>query len=149
MSLNSFAISLTAALVLAACPQPDDDDGAAECDPVAGDAAPVVEIVAPANSVMLDADDAINWVVWVSDEDSDVTEATLAVWDMTDAVGEPVDFVPPSPDADGRSAFSMDQPETLGTGVMPIRIWAYDSIGCEGNDQVVLCIDVDAADCPS
>jgi hypothetical protein len=37
---------------------------------------------------------------------------------------------------------------TLGTGVVTVRIRATDEQGCLGDDSVVVCIDVPAAECP-
>jgi hypothetical protein len=147
------ATLLAIGCLIAGCPPgQDDDDAVQECDPVAGDSAPTVDIQDPANSLELDADDPVNWVVHVDDEDSEVTDSTVWAVDMsggTEADLAGGDFDIPSPDADGRVVFSMPQPDTLGAGVITIRIWAEDSIGCSSNDQVVLCVDVDSAICPS
>ncbi len=153
MRLPLLLSALFAASLLVGCPPgQDDDDATAECNPVAGDAAPEVTIQDPANSLELEADDPINWVVLVDDEDSDVSELVLEAVDMSNGTEQELEggeFDIPSPGGDGRVTFSMPQPDTLGTGVVTIRIWAEDSIGCAGNDQVVLCIDVDPAICPS
>ena len=141
------------ACLLAGCPPTqDDDDGTQECNPLAGDAAPDVTIQAPDNSLELDAADPINWVVLVDDEDSEVGDLDLWAVDMSNGTEQDLaggDFDIPSPDGDGRVVFSMPQPDTLGTGVITVRIWAADSIGCADNDQVVLCVDVDPDTCPS
>lgn len=152
LTLRFVALFAVGCLLLGCPPSQDDDDAVGECNPVAGDAAPTVEIQDPQNSLEVDADDPINWVVLVDDEDSEVTDLVMEAVDMSNGTEQDLeggDFDIPSPNSDGRVVFSMPQPDTLGTGVVTIRIWAEDSIGCAENDQVVLCIDVDPATCPS
>jgi len=141
---------LGAALMLvSACfpPQGNDDDASDTCDLLAGDAQPAVFIDEPNNGDMDGETDAINWLVRVEDEDSDVTEIALIALDVT-AGGAPqdIDFDLPTPDGAGQAAFSLSG-DTLGSGVIVVRIEATDASGCKGDDQVVLCIDVPASDC--
>ena len=152
MSLRLLSLAFLGSLLIGCPPAQDDDDVVQGCNPVAGDAAPTVVIQDPVNSLELAADDSVQWVVQVDDEDSDVADVTLYAVDMSAGTEQDLaggDFDIPSPDGNGRVDFYMPQPDTIGTGVVTIRIWAEDSIGCAGNDQVVLCIDVDPNDCPS
>lgn len=143
-------LALTACLfVLTACPTGDDDDDASgECDPLGGDVHPEITIDDPDNGLMLDPDDAINWVVRVEDEDGDVSNAHLDAYDVSDGTPELLDYEPSSPNDDGRATFGMPG-GTLGTGVVTVRIRATDEQGCTADDQVFVCIDVSAAECPS
>jgi len=132
---------------LSGCPSVVVDDDA-ECDPLHGDLFPTVTIDDPDNSLMLDADDAINWVVRVEDEDGDVEDVLLEAQDLSDGTPELIDFAVPSPNEDGRATFGMPG-GTLGIGVVTVRIHATDEQGCSVDDSVVVCIDVADAACPS
>lgn len=126
----------------------DDDDDGGECDALGGDEYPEVIIDAPDNATMLDADDPINWVVRVEDEDGDVSAATLEAFDLSDGTRVDISYDVPSPGSDGRATFGMPG-GTLGTGVVVVLILATDDQGCTGDDQIYVCIDVDEGDCPT
>jgi hypothetical protein len=141
---------LVAALIsLSGCasPQGNDDDATDTCDLLAGDAQPAVFIDEPNNGDMDEESDAINWLVRIEDEDSEVTAISLVALDVT-AGGAPqdIDFDLPTPNGAGQAAFTLSG-DTLGSGVIVVRIEATDPSGCKGDDQVVLCIDVPASDC--
>lgn len=141
---------LAALILVSACASPqgnDDDDDSDSCDLLAGDAQPAVFIDEPNNGDMDGETDAINWLVRVEDDDSDVTEIGLVALDVT-AGGAPqdIDFDLPTPNGAGQAAFTLSG-DTLGSGVIVVRIEATDASGCKGDDQVVLCIDVPASEC--
>jgi len=147
--MNRLAASLLALSLLTGCPVDDDDDAAQDsCDLLAGDVSPEVVIQDPSNSLMADADEAINWIVHIEDEDSEVTDIELEAMDMSNGTEVPIDFDVPSPEDDGRAVFPMPA-GTLDSGVVTVRIRATDPLGCTGDDQVVLCIDVSEQSCPS
>ena len=82
--MNRLAASLLALSLLTGCPVDDDDDAAQDsCDLLAGDVSPEVVIQDPSNSLMADADEAINWIVHIEDEDSEVTDIELEAMDMS------------------------------------------------------------------
>jgi len=140
---------VTCLLFISACGSPpgnDDDNASGPCNLLVGDAQPVVFIDEPDNGEMNSQADAINWLVHTEDDDSEVTDITLLALDLSDGTPEDIDFDVPSPNAGGQSAFTLSG-DTLGTGVIVVRIEATDSSGCKGDDQVVLCIDVPAAEC--
>jgi hypothetical protein len=144
------ALACLTVLFLVGCPpvNDDDDDASAECNPP-GDAAPMVTIQDPVNSLMLATDQSVNWVVQVEDDDSAVSDMFMDAFDMSNGTEVAIDFDIDSPASTGQLTFAMPQPATLGDGVITVRIKATDEVGCTGNDQVVLCIDVDAASCPT
>ncbi len=144
-------LSFSAFLTLSACGEGiDDDDTSTGCDLFGGDQEPTVEIDAPDNGLMVGVEDAINWLVRVEDPDSEVEEITFMPVDMSNGTAVEIDFTLPSPDSDGRAEFSLSG-DTLGSGVVVVRIVATDADGCkcgpENCDQVALCIDVPISDC--
>ena len=140
-----FSISLCVAL--AACTGPtNDDDSVHDCDLLGGDKQPEVFIDEPSNALVVDEEDPINWIVLLEDEDSEVSEIQLQALDVSDGTAQEIDFEVPGPDGAGRAEFTLSG-DTLGTGVVVVRIEATDSVGCRGDDQVVVCIDVPASDC--
>ncbi len=147
--MNRLAASLLALFLLAGCPVDDDDDAAPDsCDLLAGDAIPEVVIQDPSNSLMIDPGEAINWIVRIEDEDSEVTDIELEAMDMSNGTEVPIDFDLPFPSDDGRAVFPMPA-GTLDSGIVTVRIRATDPIGCTGDDQVVLCIDISEQSCPN
>ena len=144
-------LSFSAFLALSACGEgPDDDDTSAGCDLFGGDQEPTVVIDAPDNGLMVGVEDAINWIVQVEDPDSEVEEITLVPVDMSSGNEVEIDFTLPGPDSDGRAEFALSG-DTLGSGIVVVRIVATDAGGCrcgpEDCDQVALCIDVSTSDC--
>jgi len=142
-------VILTALLCgLSACgsSQGDDDDNSGLCNLLEGDAQPEVFIDAPDNGDMVAEEDSINWLVRVQDEDSEITGVSLLALDLSSGTPSDIDFDLPAPDSAGVSSFTLSG-DTLGTGVIVVRIEATDGAGCTGDDQVVLCIDVAPSEC--
>jgi hypothetical protein len=135
-------------LIIGACgvAPGNDDDASGSCNLLAGDAQPEVFIDAPDNGDMESEEAAINWLVRIEDSDSEVEDVELLALDLSDGTPQDINFAVPSPDADGRSMFTLSG-DTLGSGVIVVRIEATDASGCSGADQVVLCIDVPASEC--
>lgn len=139
-------VLLFVVLCSACAASPDDDDSVAGCNLIAGDASPVVTIDEPGNGEMTTINDAINWLVRVEDEDSDLEGMGLIALDLSDGTPQDIDFEVPDTDDSGRAEFTLSG-DTLGDGVLVVRIEATDASGCSGEDQVVLCIDVPASAC--
>jgi len=145
-SVNFALSSCLGLLLMSGCAaQPNDDDDGPECN-LLSDSAPEVFIDEPNNAEMHSIDDAINWLVRVEDEDSMSTEIDLHALDLTDGTPQDINFDVPGPGEEGRSLFTLSG-DTLGDGVIVVRITATDELGCQGEDQVVLCIDVPMSEC--
>lgn len=141
------ALSATALLCAAGCGTTDDDDATdGGCNLLIGDEQPEVFIDEPDNGLMVDTTDPINWIVLVTDPDSELDEIGLEAFDLSSGTSQDLDYDVPTPDAEGRSEFTLSG-DTLGSGVVVVRIQATDSLGCVGHDQVVVCIDVPSSDC--
>lgn len=125
---------------------PDDDDSVTGCNLIAGDESPVVTIDEPGNGEINSVNDPINWLVRVEDEDSDLEGMGLIALDLSDGTPQEIDFELPETDANGHAEFTLSG-NTLGDGVIVVRIEATDATGCTGDDQVVLCIDVPSSEC--
>ena len=130
-----------AGLLLTGCPTDvANDDDAGECNAFSGHDFPTVVIDAPDDGTNYTTGEAINFVVLITDADSDVTEIELVAEDTIDNTADPIDVDLPSPDDDGRAAFSM-QYDDLGQGAHTVRITARDPDGCEEADSVLVCLD--------
>ncbi len=142
-------LSVSSCLLLVACgtdPGPGTGPYVNECSDFAGATRPpVVEITSPGNAEAFDSSNSINWVISVSDPDTDVTELVVELIDYTSGTPEDIDISVPGPDSDGRVTFSM--PASLLTGGQnPIRARATDPDDCFGEDDVLVCVDQDT--CP-
>jgi hypothetical protein len=149
LSASLLAVLLMTAAV-GGCPSgtQGDDDGpfVNECsDEVGATRPPEVEIVDPGETHEAAADEAINWVVQVADEDTELGELLLVARDYRSGVPEDVDVEVPSPDGNGRSSFAMPA-GTLDEGRHPIRIRATDPDDCYGEDDVLVCVETES--CP-
>ena len=139
-------LCLILVMTLTACPNPaDDDDTPSDCN-LLTNLAPEVIIDEPDNAELFGTNDPINWLVRVTDEDSLPEDITLEALDLSDGTPQSINFDVPAPGNDGRSEFTLSG-DTLGDGVVVVRIVASDELGCQGDDQVVLCIDVPASEC--
>jgi hypothetical protein len=128
-------------LILVGCPTAsDDDDVAGECTNFSGHEFPDVTIDAPADGSNFTAGDVLNFVVTVTDADSDLTAMEMVAEDTIDNSADLIDVTVPAPDSDGRSAFTIAY-DDLGQGAHTVRISAMDTDGCESNDSVVVCLD--------
>jgi hypothetical protein len=139
-------IALVCCLPACGSSEGNDDDNSGPCNLLAGDAQPEVFIDAPDNGDLVSQDDAINWLVRVQDEDSDIAEVSLLALDLSTGTPSAIDFDLPAPDEDGVSTFTLSG-DILGSGVIVVRIEATDGAGCKGDDGVVLCIDVPSSEC--
>ena len=149
MSISPLLSSVLLSLVLlTACSTGpgDDDDASTDCNLMAGDESPTLTILDPNNGHMTGEGDAINWLIDVEDADSDVATLELHALDLSDGTPQDIDHSLPNPDDSGRAEFTLSG-DTLGTGVVVVRIEATDPTGCTGDDQVVLCIDVPQSEC--
>ncbi len=132
---------ITGAALLVGCPVTDDDDvGSGECTNFSGHAFPDVVIDAPVDGSNFTAGDSLNFVVVVTDEDSDVTRMDMVAEDTIDNSAELIDVDVPAPDDQGRSAFTIAY-DDLGQGAHTVRISATDTDGCKSDDSVVVCLD--------
>ena len=149
MKLTVVVFASVYALTLAACPTGSgDDDDALTCDLLGGDEFPEVTIADPENSLVFGPGESISWVVLVEDVDGDVSQATLEALDVSNNTPVPIDVDLPSPNDNGRATFFFEG-GTLDAGINTIRIKATDDQGCEGDDQVVICVDIPQDECPS
>jgi hypothetical protein len=137
--LALFSILMTLPL-LTGCPPAADDDDNRECTNFSGHAFPVVIIEAPDNRTSFDVGNTLNFIVTVTDEDSEVTDMVMVVEDTINNDAVEVDVTVPSPDEDGRVEFRIEFDE-LGQGTHTVRVSTEDSDGCEGDDTVVVCLD--------
>jgi hypothetical protein len=129
-------------LVLAACGgDPQQGPYVDECSGSAGAThAPIVSIRSPGSATAFEADEAIDWVVEVSDEDTELTELTLELLDYQSGAPQTVDLVVPGPDSSGQSQFTLPG-GSLEAGLHPLHVRATDPDGCSANDDVLVCID--------
>jgi hypothetical protein len=117
-----------------------------ECSSAVGATrAPVVTITSPDSAESFDSSSSINWVLSVSDEDTDVALLQVELLDYSSGGPEDIDVAVPSPDSDGRVIFSMSA-ALLAAGLNPIHARATDPDDCQGEDDVLVCID--QATCP-
>ncbi len=127
--------------VLVGCPPTNDDDvGGGECSNFSGHEFPDVVIEAPVDRTNFTVGDTLNFVVTVTDADSDVTAMEMVAEDTIDNSAELIDVDVPAPDASGRIEFTMGYAD-LGQGAHTVRISAVDPDGCESSDSVVVCLD--------
>jgi hypothetical protein len=112
-----------------------------ECSSAAGATrTPEVTITSPANAEAFTSNDTINWVISVSDEDTDLADLEVELLDYSSGSPEDIDVDLPAADSDGRISFSMDA-SLLASGQNPVRARATDPDGCFKDDDVLICID--------
>jgi len=150
MTVHKLIISITLAapLVLSGCGAGEPGAGpyVDECSTSAGATRPpMVEITSPDNAEAFASSNSINWVISVSDEDSELGDLQIELLDYSSGVPEDIDVAVPSPDSNGRIAFSMSA-GLLAAGQNPIRARATDPDNCFGDDDVLVCVDQDT--CP-
>jgi len=142
-------LPVTACLLLVACgsdPGPGPGPYVDECSDAAGATRPPeVEITSPGNAEAFESSNSINWVISVSDDDTDVGDLEVELLDYSSGTPEDIDISVPNPDSDGRVTFSMAA-SLLTEGQNPIRARATDPDDCFGEDDVLVCIDQDT--CP-
>ena len=131
---------LTLPILVGCPPATDDDDTGAECTNFSGHEKPVVTIESPEDRASFTVGDSLNFIVIVTDGDSDVTLMEMVAEDTINNSAELIDVDVPAPDSDGRSAFSMDYAD-LGQGAHTVRISATDTDGCKEDDSVAVCLD--------
>jgi hypothetical protein len=128
-------------LTMVGCPtNADDDDVGGDCTNFSGHEFPDVVIEAPADGSNFTAGEVLNFVVTVTDADSDLTAMEMVAEDTIDNSADLIDVTVPAPDSDGRSAFTIAY-DDLGQGAHTVRISAMDTDGCESSDSVVVCLD--------
>jgi len=117
-----------------------------ECSSSAGATRPPeIAITSPENAEAFTSSDTINWVISVSDEDTDLADLEVELLDYSSGSPEEIDVDLPAADSDGRISFSMDA-GLLASGQNPVRARATDPDGCFKDDDVLICID--QATCP-
>jgi hypothetical protein len=107
--------------------------------------APELTITSPDSAESFDSSSDISWVLAISDEDTDVALLQVELLDYSSGGPEDIDVAVPSPDSEGRVVFSMPA-ALLTSGQNPITARATDPDGCQGEDDVLVCID--QATCP-
>ena len=117
-----------------------DDDDAGECTNFSGLAFPEVTIDSPSDATNYTDGDTLNFIVLVSDDDSDVTAMEMVAEDTISNNAELIDVDVPSPNSSGRSEFTIEY-DDLGQGAHTVRISATDPDGCSADDSVVVCLD--------
>ncbi len=135
-------------LLLGGCAGPATGSGpyVDECSDAAGATrAPEVEITSPDNAEAFASSNSSNWVISVSDEDSELSELEVELLDYSSGTPEDIDVAVPSADSSGRITFSMAA-SLLSAGQNPVRARATDPDNCFGEDDVLVCIDQDT--CP-
>ncbi len=150
MNAHPLVASLLCAapLLLSGCVTPVNGSGpyVDECSDAAGATrAPEVEITSPDNAEAFASSSSINWVISLSDEDSELSELEVELLDYSSGTPEDIDVSVPSADSSGRITFSMAA-SLLASGQNPVRARATDPDGCFGEDDVLVCIDQDT--CP-
>ena len=141
MRMKFALLGALAAALLVGCPtDADDDDAAGECTNFSGFDFPEVVIDSPSDATNYTAGDTLNFIVMVTDADSDVTDMDMVAEDTIDNNAELIDVDVPSPDSSGRSQFTIEY-DDLGQGAHTVRISATDSDGCRSDDSVVVCLD--------
>ena len=137
---------LTLPLVVGCPPVDDDDAGSGECTNFSGHYFPEVAIESPRDNTNFTNGQTLNFIVLVTDEDSDLTEMTMIAEDTVDGTNQPIDVDVPAPDASGRIEFTIAF-DDLDQGPHTVRVSATDTDGCKEDDSVVVCIE-DSAICP-
>ena len=129
-------------LVLAACGE--DDSHGPYVDECSGDAgathSPSVSIRNPGSSSAFSSSEDIDWLVEISDEDTELAEIILELLDYESGQPEPLDLVIPNPDATGEARFTLPG-GNLDPGLHPLHVKATDPDGCSARDDVLVCID--------
>jgi|GEM_PF-1617819 len=138
---------LPATLLVTACASTSDDDDAGECRDINAAAnPPTITTSAPNDATIFTSTDVINVVAQVSDAGTDPTILEITLSELINVTPEELDVPAPSPDADGRVAFSIPA-GTFDPGDHVLRIEVTDPDGCSANDEILLCVD--SQTCPS
>ena len=145
--LPAASIYLIAALLLVACSdEPGPSPYVDECSDAAGATRPPeVTITSPGNAEAFASNDSINWVLTISDADTDLFDLEVELLDYSSGSPNSLSVNLPAADGAGRISFSIDA-NLLAAGQNPVRARATDPDGCFGEDDVLICID--QASCP-
>jgi hypothetical protein len=140
-------LPLVAAL-LSGCPTPGDDDdtsSSGDCTDIQeAQDPPRVDIQDPSNQTLFALGDTINFVAEVADGGSALEDIGVELFDVINVQREAIAADPGSPSADGDIAFSLAAAD-VGAGQHVLLLVVTDTDGCEGSDDVYVCVDT--ADC--